>query len=244
MWYNLLFDSILGVVQGKDDPYSWTTGSGCGYDLGGERFSYTNQTEKDILRNASRLIYNIDEGAQFGPVNGHLLIGGANPAIGEYSFDNPLETASTFQTLYASLIATDIVNRVQNCQRPIETGGPIVITEEDAATILGKWKEAFEDSWNRGWNDDGQGEVQFVSFTDDIGGALGSVGRVLDEVTLDSGTLLAISIFFIALFSVLFLFSTDKIESRVLVTLVGVGLVVLSLFAGLGFGLIIDIKVG
>ena len=75
MWYNLLIDSdqFLGLTQGEDDPYSWTTGSGCGYSLGGQRDPYTNQTTQTILENASRELYYIDEGLSLGPIDRHLL---------------------------------------------------------------------------------------------------------------------------------------------------------------------------
>jgi hypothetical protein len=41
LWYDLLIDSpaFLGVTQGEDDPYTWTTGQGCGYELRGQRKS-------------------------------------------------------------------------------------------------------------------------------------------------------------------------------------------------------------
>lgn len=54
---------------------------------------------------------------------------------------------------------------------------------------------------------------------------------------------MAISIIIIAVISAIFLFSTDVVESRVLLTLVGVGLVLISFFGALGFGLILGIKI-
>jgi hypothetical protein len=45
MWYDLLVDSpdFLNLIQGESDPYVWTTGQGCGYNLDGSRMfrSYT-----------------------------------------------------------------------------------------------------------------------------------------------------------------------------------------------------------
>lgn len=106
------------------------------------------------------------------------------------------------------------------------------------------WKEAMENSWNRGWDDEyDESPVQFVSFFDDGGGVIGSTGRMLTEITLDNTTLTAVSIVMIAFFSALFMFSFDFVESRVLLTLVGVGLVVLSFFSALGFGLITGVKI-
>ena len=242
MWYDLLISSenFLDVVQGQDDPYSWTTGAGCGYDLSGSRYSYTGQSEEDILSNSSSLVYNIDEGVSLGAVDRHLLLGGATPNIGEYNYDNPLQEVKVLQSLYASLISKDLVLRLKNCNRP---GGPIEISEEEADELIKIWKEAMEETWTRGWDDDSSGPVQFVSFYDDGGGVVGSTGRMLEEITLDNTTLTLISIFMIAFFSAIFLFSFDLVESRVLVTMIGVGLVVLSFFSALGFGLLTGIKI-
>ena len=242
MWYDLLFTSeaLLDFKKGEDDPYSWTIGTGCDYSLKGQRFSYSNQSDGSVLYNSSRLLYNIDEGTSFGVVDPSLLIGGANPAVGKYSYENPLKEVTVLQTLYAALIPSFIQQRVANCKRP---GGPVEITEDEAKTVLKLWKEAMENAWNEGWDDENDGEVQFVSFFDDAGDAIGSTGRMLNAITLDNNTLMAVSIIIIAVFSALFLFSRDMIESRVLVTLVGVGLVVLSFFAAVGFSLLLGIKV-
>jgi hypothetical protein len=222
------------------DPYSWTTGAGCGYSLGGSRFSYTGQNEEDILGNSSGIVYNIDEGVSLGPMDAHLLLGGVTPPVGDYSPEKPLKEVKVLQSLYAALLPRDIVERVQNCNRP---GGQVVLTEDEAKDLLIAWKEAMEENWNKGWEDEDDGPVEFVSFFDDGGGAIGSTGRMLTEITLDNSTLTAISIVIISLFSAAFLFSTDLVESRVLVTLVGVGLVVLSFFSSLGFGLLTGIQI-
>jgi hypothetical protein len=72
---------------------------------------------------------------------------------------------------------------------------------------------------------------------------VGTTGRLLEEITLDNGTLVAISITLIAAFSAIFLFHWDLVESRVLVTLVGVSLVILAFYAALGFALMVGIKI-
>ena len=89
MWYDLLIasDNFLGVTQGQDDPYAWTNGAGCDYNLGGERYSFTGQSERDILGNSSRIVYNIDEGTTLGPMDTHLLLGGVTPSHDAYSFE-------------------------------------------------------------------------------------------------------------------------------------------------------------
>ena len=71
MWYDLLLlsDSFLGLVQGQSNPYTWTTGAGCGYTLRGSRAIYSNQSDEAILLGASDILYNIDEGASIGPVD-------------------------------------------------------------------------------------------------------------------------------------------------------------------------------
>ena len=153
---------------------------------------------------------------------------------------NPLKEVRVLQNLYGALLPNDIVHRLKNCNRP---GGPIELTKDEASELLEIWKEAMENSWNRGWDDESDGPVQFVSFFDDGGAVIGSTGRMLTEITLDNTTLTMISIFVIAFFSALFMFSCDLVESRVLLTLVGVGLVVLSFFSALGFGLITGVKI-
>jgi hypothetical protein len=242
MWYDLLMASpdILNIVEGEDDPYSWTTGQGCDYSLGGERFSYTGQSESDILSNSSRQVYNIDEGVAIGAADRNMLIGGATPAVGDYNFSNPLREVKVIQSLYSALLVDDIVARVQNCYRP---GGSLTITVEDAKNALEIWKEAMEDTWSKGWDDENEGEVQFVCFFGDDVEVSGTTGRMLEEVTVDSTTLTIISIALIAIFSALFLSSFDLIESRILITFVGVALVVLSFLAAVGFGLIMGTKV-
>ena len=80
-----------------------------------------------------------------------------------------------------------------------------------------------------------------MSFSDDRG-VIGTTGGFLRDITLSNGTLTAVSIIIIAVFSVLLMFSFDPVESRVFVTLFGVALVVLSYFASLGFAIMIGIK--
>eukprot|EP00957_Ditylum_brightwellii_P081688 6214591-Ditylum_brightwellii.AAC.1 len=73
-------------------------------------------------------------------------------------------------------------------------------------------------------------------------GAEGTTQRVLNEVTLSSGQLMGISIFIIFFFSVVFLFSFDVIQSKVLVTIVGVSLVIIAFFGALGTAILSGIK--
>lgn len=165
MWYDLLLDSpsFLGITKGQSDPYVWTTGQGCDYNLRGQRYAYTNQTEQDILSNSSRLLYYIDEGLSIGAIDRNLLIGGVTPGIGQYNFDNPIQKVTVLQTLYVIRAARYIPDRVKNCNRP---GGPVDITLADAEDIIFKFKEQFESNWVTGWNDPNFGEVQFVGFSD------------------------------------------------------------------------------
>jgi hypothetical protein len=180
MFYDRLIDSgsFLGLTEGVDDPYGWTTGQACGYDLRGDRNSYTGMSDKSILYNASRELYYIDEGEAVGVISPALLIGDATPPVGEYSFENPLKEVGVMQTLYGALIPKNIVQRVRNCKRP---DGPVDITEKEAETLLFDWKEAMENAWTQGWDDDDAGEVQFVGFFDDGGGVVGTTGRMLEE---------------------------------------------------------------
>ena len=66
----------------------------------------------------------------------------------------------------------------------------------------------------------------------------------MKDVTLDNGLFVAVSIIVIAVFSVIFLANVgDFVESRVMITVVGVGLVILAFFASIGFGLLVGIKI-
>lgn len=241
MWYDLLIssDAFLGITEGEDDPYSWTTGQGCGYSLRGQRDMFTDVSDENILYNASRPLYYIDEGLAVGVLSPELIMGGVVPSVQDYSFDYPLERVAVIQTLYAALLPGNVVQRVRHCNRP---DGPIVITEEEAKEILFVWKQTMENAWTDGWDDKDAGEVQFVAFFDDSG-AIGTTGRMLEAMTLDNNTLTAIAIIFIAIFSAMFLFSWDAVESRVFITLIGVSLVVLAFFAALGFSILIGYKI-
>lgn len=240
MFYDLLVDSddFLSIRQGENDPYDWTTGNGCDYRLTGSRYSYTNKSEDSILRNASRELYNFEEGAVLGAVNARPLMS-SEPIVGEYSYANPLQTVPVLQNIYPALTSPGLVERVKNCNRP---GGPVEITKEDAAQAIFKFKEAFENNWAEGWDKPNSSDVQFVGFFDDID-VVGTTGRLLEEITLENGTLTAISIALIAVVSVLFLLSFDAIASQVGVCMVGVALVIISFFAAIGFGVLIGIKI-
>jgi hypothetical protein len=242
MFYDLLVDSpsFLVIRQGESDPYSWTNGNGCGYELRGSRDPYTNRSESSILFNASRVLYNVDEGVSSGAIDRNFILGGTVPSVQDIDFDNPLQEVTVLQNIYIALGRLLIPDRIQNCNRP---GGRLDIDEDEALEVLEKFKEAFEESWTEGWDDPTSGEVQFVGFFDDQGGTIGTTGRLLRDLTLANGKLTAISIVLIAVFSAIFLFSFDVIESKVLVTLIGVGLVILSFFAALGFGILCGIKV-
>mmetsp|Transcript_3113 Transcript_3113/g.3680 ORF Transcript_3113/g.3680 Transcript_3113/m.3680 type:complete len:1362 (+) Transcript_3113:138-4223(+) len=231
MWYDIVIDSnaFLNIEQGVSDPYSWTSGQGCEYYLKGERFSYTNQTETEIIKATSNPLYYIDEGVSIGALDKSLLMGGIDGG----------GNVSTIQTIYPALQPKYIPDRVRNCNRP---GGPINITEADAEVVLELFKQDMVDAWTEGWDDDDDGKVQFVGFFDDSGVG-GTFSFVLRDITDDNGKLTAISIGLIAAVSVLFLASLDAVESRIMITLVGVLLVILSLFGALGFGILIGIKI-
>lgn len=243
MWYQILIDSdgFLGIKQGSSDPYTWTNGEGCGYDLKGSRANYTEQDEETILKAMEGNLYYIDEGSSIGALDKNFLIGGENPAFSDVSADNPLTDATTFMTIYPALPSSAIPDRVKNCNRP---GEPITdFTEDDAKEVLGQFKIKMTEAWSKGWNDDDDGTVQFTAFFDDGGDARGTFGNTLKEITLDNGRLTGISIALIAATSVIFLASCDLVNSMVLITLIGVGLVILSFFGSLGFGVLVGIKI-
>ena len=241
MWYNRLIDSdaFLGLEEGANDPYNWTTGQGCGYSLRGKRDPYTNMAEVSILFNASRELYYIDEGESIGVVDRALLMGDTSPSIGYYSFDNPLERVGVVQSLYGALLPHDLMQRVKHCKRPT---GPVEISDEDAEEILYQFKEAMENAWTEGWDDEDDGEVQFVAFFDDSS-VVGTTGTHAErnhagQQHTDCDRDFAHSSVFSSV-----MFSTDWVESRVLITLIGVGLVVLAYFGAIGFALLIGVKI-
>lgn len=225
MWYDLLIDSdaFLGLTQGESDPYTWTTGEGCGYELKGERASYTGKSEDEILKSTAKELYYIDEGSSIGTLDKSLLMGGSN---------------ATIQNIYPALHPRHIPNRVQNCNRP---RGAINITEADAEVVLELFKKAMVKTWTEEWDDDNAGEVQFVGFFDDLGVG-GTFSFLLADITDDNGKLTLISIALITFVSVLFL-ASPTIESKIMITIIGVLLVILSFFAALGFGILIGIKI-
>lgn len=237
MWYNLLLDNnFLGITQGEDDPYSWTNGNGCGYDLGGERYSYnqTDVTESDILKNSSRDLYFLDEGSSIGALDKSLLLGGANSDV-----NGTYESVTTFQNIYPMAIPENVIERVSHCNRP---GGGIDITTDDAVEILESFKRQMVDIWSEGWDDSTDGNVQFTAFFDSVGTA-GTFNFTLREISDDSSFLTFISILIIAGISMAFLFNCNMVKSRMGVTLVGVILVVLSFVGSLGFAVLVGLKI-
>ena len=150
----------MGLVQGDSDPYIWTTGQGCGYSLGGGRPSYNTSQEK-IFEYASGQLYYIDEGESVGAIDRNLLMGGVEPS--NWTSDYHLEKVSVVQAIYPALVPEEIVKRVQNCNRP---NGTLDISLEDAEEVLYRFKEKFEDTWTRGWDDDSDGDIKFVGFFD------------------------------------------------------------------------------
>ena len=235
MWYDLLIDSenFLNIDQGESDPYTWTSGEGCAYDLAGERATYTNMTEASILKTSSGLLYFIDEGVSVGALEKSVLIGGTDPSPIELATEsNPLKQATSFQNIYPTLIPENVVDRVINVNRP---GGPLDITEEAAEIVIEKFKKTMVDEWSDGWDDESErgGEVQFTAFYDGVGVA-GTFNFVLRDISDDSAGLTLISIGLILLVSVLFLSSLDMVKSRIGITTMGVILVLLSFLGALG----------
>ena len=134
---------------------------------------------------------------------------------------------------------------------------------------MGQFKIETERIWATGWDDKDSGDVQFVGFYDgkccsnadliiflwscsrknglllswnlDVG-AIGTTARTLQEVTLSGGNLMILSFSLIILFSVYFLASSNRIESRIAITIVGVFLVIISFFAALGVAILAGIK--
>jgi Sterol-sensing domain of SREBP cleavage-activation len=181
---------------------------------------------------------NVISGVVIGVVRPELLIGNATPHAGKFSKEYPLESVGVLQTTYAAAQPSTIQRRVRSCKRP---GGSVNITRDDAREILYELKKVMEETWSNGWDDATQ-NVSFVFFSDDTAVG-GTAARLLQVVTMDNTALMAVSTALIGIFSIIFLFSFDIVESRVLITLVGVSLIVLGYFAGLGLGILLGIKI-
>jgi hypothetical protein len=152
-------------------------GQGCGYGLGGKRFSYDpGATDDDdgsaeidpgifqayLMGNASGELYFIDEGEFLGPIERNLLMGGLEPK--SFSPADPLNQVSVVQSFYSALVPEGIVKRVTNCNRP---GGPIEISIQDAEVILFQFKKKFEETWTKGWNSEkSRDKVLFYGYFD------------------------------------------------------------------------------
>ena len=74
-------------------------------------------------------------------------------------------------------------------------------------------------------------------------GVVGTTGRMLKDITLSNSDLVGISIAIIAVFSILVVLSSDPVESRISITIIGVLLVIFAYFAAVAFGLILGIKI-
>jgi Sterol-sensing domain of SREBP cleavage-activation len=239
MWYDSLLNSemFLNLHPGVDDPYSWTIGVGCGYTLGNERQTYTNLTKHSILYNASRDVYFYDEGMIYGTMDQHLMIGDSIPKVGEYSLTNPLTRVGVLQTVYPALTPRHLVERVQNCNRP---SGSVDISYDEASEILRQFKEAMEREWTRGWDDPTQ-SVQFVGLFDD-NYVDGTIGRLLKSMTLSNQVPMIISMGILFGISAIASFRFNVVQSRVLVTTIGLTLIIIGYFAGLGLAKLTGIK--
>lgn len=238
MWYDLLTASpnFLNIAEGESDPYTWTTGEGCGYSLAGKRASYTGKSEEEILFAASRDLYFIDEGSSIGALDKSLLIGGT---VGSGTATDPYGSISSIQNIYPALIPSSFIERVKNCNRP---GGPVNVTFDEARKIIETFKTKMVDVWSEGWDEDEAGEVQFTGFFDSVG-VSGTFNVVLRDISDDSSRLSIISVIIIAIMSMLFLFNKNMVQSRMGITLVGVLIVILSFVASLGFAVLIGIKI-
>jgi Patched family len=191
------------------------------------------------LQQGSGQLYFLDEGVNVGVIPQDLVLGGMTPAVEAYSQKTTLDRVSVIQMLFPSLTAKELPQRVSSCNRP---GGKLNITEQDAKEVLKRWKEAMEEAWNKGWDDESDGEVQFVSVYDETS-VVGTTGRLLDEITLQSGRIMIISMAVLVILSTLFFFNFDLLESRLVLSLVGVALIVLSFLAATGFTILVGIRI-
>ena len=170
-----------GGFDGKT-PYTFQTNSDV---FGMPRPSATGSDESAVLAAASGTCYNWDGGQALPATNPILTY--SSPPNGlqpeDFSPTQPLEFVSAFQHLYQILRPEMLVERVTNAYRP--SGSISALTTKQARDVIYKFKEAFEKNMAKDWDKESSGKMYHTAFADDSG-AIGTFGRMLSDVTLES----------------------------------------------------------
>jgi len=177
---------IDGIVASLDldgkTPYTFQTNSDV---FGMPRPSANGSDESAILAAASGTCYNWDGGQALPATNPILTY--SSPPNGlqpeDFSPTQPLEFVSAFQHLYQILRPEMVVERVTNAYRP--SGSISALTTKQARDVIYKFKEAFEKNMAKDWDKESSGKMYHTAFADDSG-AIGTFGRMLSDVTLES----------------------------------------------------------
>ena len=171
---------IGGGFDGKT-PYTFQTNPDV---FGMPRPSANGSDESAVLAAASGTCYNWDGGQALPATNPILTY--SSPPNGlqpeDFSPTQPLEFVSAFQHLYQILRPEMVVERVTNAYRP---SGSISLTTKQAADVIYKFKKAFEKNMAKDWDKESSGKMYHTAFADDSG-AIGTFGRMLSDVTLES----------------------------------------------------------
>ena len=212
----------LGGITGKN-PYTYEG-----------RTSLANANDAEILTAGSGTCNTWNDALP--PVNPVLAYAAApkghSPA--DFSSTNPLEYVRAFQHIYRMLRPEDIIERVASTNPyavGYRAGGTLDITRKQADEVLYKMKEAMEKRFRKDW-DGGSGQVSNTAFTDDTA-IIGSFGRMLVKVTLESVPLSIACYAITVVLAIGFLFSCDAVASQVALACCGTCLAILAFVTSL-----------
>ena len=225
--------STVNALVGTETPYTFQTGSD---PVGQTRPVLTGASDAAVLAAASGTCYWWDEGLALPAVETKLCFGGRSYAdAAETTFSG----VRAIQTVYSLLRPEAIVERVGMSARP---AGAKTITAKDGEAILYKMKVELESIYTAGWDDKGDGDVEFTGFTDDAG-AIGTFGRTLTEFTAESAPISVLCYLVTALVCMALLVNPfSSVSSRAGLGLVGTLLAVVAFFGSIGVTVMFDIK--
>jgi hypothetical protein len=231
-------DELNNRIDGKT-PYTFKTFA----PLGTSRQELKNPKTGDlanetaVLAAASSTCYAWDGGAAIPANLNVLLYGRASPT--DFNASKPLVSVQALQQLYSFLVPEGLQARL--ARRPVEHGGPLSLTLDQAKKVLAAYKQAFEDNFSANWQDSSNGKLQHTAFADDAG-ARGSFGRTLTEMTTNSLPLIAIYGGLTVLLSACFFVSIDCVASRAGLVALGSAFALLGCFAALGLSAMLGIN--
>jgi hypothetical protein len=227
--------TLESMVEGLT-PYTFQIYS----DPMGQPRTSTDNDDEVLLGAASEICYNWDEGLVLPEAFPVMTLGGTSPRDAEdVNSTNPYNRIRALQSIYYFLHPDKIQSRVASEDRP---QGAKTISKGKAEEILYKFKKEFEKTYSSGWNDDKDGDVQFVGFTDDTG-VIGSFGRTLSTFTVQSLPLSLLCYVITAVVCSLLLANLhDYVRSRMALGMFGSIAAVVAFSGALGLTCIFNIK--